>query len=480
MKRKDTIKFFAVIVIVAILASITFFDVSVFLSNLFNTEIEKIQNAEDIRTGIDIRGGIDVKLFAEAENPSLEDLESAKVVIGKRLDNKFIFDRVITVDENNGAVIVQIPLKKGEDLGEGFNPQAIIEELGKTAQLTFREVIYVSNEEPTPEPTTEPTEEPTTETTTEPTKETTPEPTPASSPVPTTTPTRTFKTVLDGTYVENTSAKINPQTGEWEVHLKFDNEGTEIFEEVTGRLVGKELAIFMDNQEISSPVVKSKIPGGEAVISGGFKMEDAFELSRLIKSGSLPFNLEAKQISSISPSLGEHAFNVSKRAGLIAFLLVCLFLLIMYRLPGILSIVALVGLVSIQLLFISYLGITLTLPGILGIILSFGMGVDANILIFERIKEEINKGKTLRAAIDIGFSKAFKAILDANMTTLISAFVIFLFGTGTVISFAYTLSLGVILSFITAITVSRIMLKSISAINIARKPWLYGAKGEMK
>ena len=269
---------------------------------------------------------------------------------------------------------------------------------------------------------------------------------------------------------------MDNQTGGWVVVLELDDEGAKLFRDATEKYLGKPIAIFMDDQFISAPVVSDIIPSGRATISGQRDAVEAGELANIIESGALPFRLEAASVDSISPLLGQGAFDVAKTAGIVSFLLVCLFMVLYYRLPGILSDIALLALVSLQVLVLSWFGISLTLPGIGGIILSVGMGVDANIIIFERIKEELKAGKTLRAAIDVGFKRAFTAVIDSNVTTLITAVVLYLMGSGPIMGFAMTLGIGVSLSFLTAVTASRLMLSSIVDFGFAKNKWLYGVK----
>ena len=184
----------------------------------------------------------------------------------------------------------------------------------------------------------------------------------------------------------------------------------------------------MDEQFISAPIVNDRIDGGNAVITGQANATEAAELAATIRSGSLPFRLIATKVDSISPQLGEGAMNVAVNAGIVAFFLICLFMILVYRLPGLIANIALLGLVTLTILCIAWTGISITLPGIGGIILSVGMGVDANVIIFERIKEELRAGKTLRAAIEQGFSRAFTSVLDSNVTTLITAVVLYIMG----------------------------------------------------
>ena len=206
-------------------------------------------------------------------------------------------------------------------------------------------------------------------------------------------------------------------------------------------------------------------------------MKEAKELAAVISAGALPFNLETKDINAISPIIGESALTISIYAGIVAMILIWLFMIMFYRLPGLISCISLLGQIMGIILVIALTGMSLTLPGIAGIILTIGMSVDANIIIFERIKEEIRNGKTVQSSVDSGFKAALTAVLDGNITTLITAAVLYFIGTGAVQSFAFTLGVGIVLNFITAIYATRIMLNTVSQIQGLRKPWLFGAKG---
>ena len=257
-------------------------------------------------------------------------------------------------------------------------------------------------------------------------------------------------------------------------YLELHKEGAEKFAEATKRLYLKPIAIFMDDVLIVAPTVNSVITDGNAQITGQRTAKEAGQLADTIRAGALPFRMVAKELNSVSPILGEGALKVTIRAGIVAFILVALFMIIYYRLAGLIADIALVGLVVITLLMISAIGITLTLPGIAGIILSIGMGVDANVIIFERIKEELKNGKTIGAAVDDGFRRAFTAILDSNVTTILTAAVLYWLGSGPIKGFAITLGMGVALSFLTGVTATRIMLKSIVGSKFAKNPKLYG------
>jgi preprotein translocase subunit SecD len=433
MKGKNAAKFFLVILVIAILTYLT----------LFGFSDLKISGAKGIRTGIDISGGVHATLYPPAGvNASDKELGTVKTIIGNRLNNQGIFDRNITIDKTKKCIVVEIPAKKGETA----NPQDALNDIGRTALLKFQEVVAGTTKDK------------------------------SGKVVQTGQLVPTGPVILVGKDVKDAGVSTDPSRG-IVVTLSLSSDGAKKFADATAKMAGtgRMLGIFMDDQLISSPTVDSAITGGEAIITGQKDATEAGQLADTIRSGSLPFKVEAKQIETISPSLGQGALDISIKAGYFAFMLVCLFMLAFYRLPGILAGIALLGHTVIQLLVISLFGITLTLPGIAGIILTIGMGVDANVIIFERIKEELRNGKTLRAAIDIGFKRAFTAIFDANLTTLISAGVLWYFGTGAIKGFAITLALGVALSFLTAVTVSRIMLKSVSDVNIAKHHWLYGA-----
>ncbi|NLV62884.1 MAG: protein translocase subunit SecD [Clostridiaceae bacterium] len=426
MRKNSILKLFVVIIIILACTFLT---------------INEVKN-DKIRTGIDIRGGVsaifepDIKKGSLASEEMGKGLASAKMILDKRLDGRGIFDRNISIDTINGRITVEIPWAAGET---DFNPQKTINELGRTALLTFQEVDADKVDE-------------------------------NGYFLP------TGRIVLQGTQVKDANPARHPDTGEWIVVLDLEPSGAESFAEATGRLKGQRIAIFMDDQYISAPLVRDRIDGGSAIITGQADAVEAGNLAATINSGSLPFRLEAVKVDSISPQLGTGAMNVAITAGITGFILVCLFMLIYYRLPGLIANIALFGLVVLQLLLISWTGISITLPGIGGIILAIGMGVDANVIIFERIKEEMKEGKTFRASVDQGFKRAFTAVLDSNITTLITAAVLYIMGSGPIKGFAMTLGLGVILSFLTAVTATKIMLQAVSGVEFARNKWLYGVK----
>ncbi len=434
MRGNNGIKFFLVIALIAVLTYICF------AGNLFGI---KIPGAMDIVPGIDINGGIDATLYAVTDNnrkPTQKELDTAKVIIGKRLDKEGILDRDLSTDVANGRIVLRIPYAKGET---NFDPEATMTKLVKTALLTFQEVDE-SKRDANRNPTYDES-----------------------------------KIILGGTDVIDATPQKNPDNGGMQVELKFNSAGQKKFSDATARLIGKQIAIFMDDQFISEAQVQTHITSGDARITLGTSSDNAAtaeakDLADTIRSGALPFKLTTESMNSISPLLGKGALDITIKAFIVAYLLIAFFMIFYYRLPGLIASIALFALAIMTLLAISWLNITMTISGLAGVVLAVGMGVDANVIIFERIKEEMRAGKTLKAAIDLGFKRALAAIIDGNVTTLIVAVIMGYFGTGIMISFAYTLFAGVLISFFTAITLTKTMLNGIAGIDAAKRPWLYG------
>lgn len=380
-----------------------------------------VSGIADTRTGIDIKGGIYTILYPdlpEGQSPSESDLNSARRIIETRLDSRAIFDRNVTVETEHGRIIVEIPFAPGE---KDFNPQKAVDDIGKTALLTFQEVDEEKRDE-------------------------------MGNYLP------TGIIIIEGKQVKDAGVATNPNTGEILVTLELTQDGAESFEEGTRRLYGKPIAIFMDDQYVIAPVVNDVITDGSAQISGQRTAQEAGILADTIRAGALPFRLVAKELNSVSPILGEGALKVTIRAGIIAFILIALFMIVRYKFAGLVSVIALGMLVLATLMIISATGITLTLPGIAGVILTIGIGVDANVIIFERIKEELENKKTMGAALEDGFKRAYSAVVDSNLTTLLTAIILYWLGSGPIKGFAMTLGIGVVLSFLTAVTLTRLLL----------------------
>ncbi len=266
-------------------------------------------------------------------------------------------------------------------------------------------------------------------------------------------------TGLTGKQLQRASVTFDSRTGEPEVSLEFNKEGAKLFGEITGRNINKPVAIFLDNYPLSIPIVREKITSGQAVISGSFKLAEAKELARRLSAGALPVPIKLIGQQNIGPSLGKTSVEKSIIAGLLGFLLVAIFMIGFYKWRGVIAIVALSVYALIVLALYKLIPVTLTLAGVAGFIISLGMAVDANILIFERIKDERRLGKVLPVAIDDGFRHAWTAIRDGNITTIIVCFILYQFGSGLVRGFGFTLGLGVLLSMLTAIVVTRTFLR---------------------
>ena len=266
------------------------------------------------------------------------------------------------------------------------------------------------------------------------------------------------------------------------ISLQFDGEGASLFEDITKRNVGRPIAVFLDNELLQAPTVQSTIAGGQAIISGDFSIDDAKLIATRLNSGALPVPIRLIGQQTVGATLGESYLEKSVLAGLIGFLAIFLFMIIFYRLPGLIASVALTIYILLSLAVFKLLSLTLTLAGIAGFILSIGMAVDANILIFERVKEELRLGKDIKQSLHEGFTRAWLSIRDSNVSTLITTFILGYFGTSIVRGFAVALSVGVILSMFTAITVTRTLL----FLFLGRKnkaltrPWLYGVRGMAK
>lgn len=400
---------------------------ALFCLSIFGLKLGKfeIKGASDMRFGIDIRGGVEATYEPRdlGRAPTGSELEAARSIIETRMDAKNITDRDVTIDKHNGKILVRFPWKSDE---ASFNPQKAVSEIGETAKLTFRD--------------------------------------PKGN------------VILEGTDVAKSYARLNQDGADPVVVLELSHKGAAKFAEATGRLIGQNIYIYMDETQVSSAIVETQITGGNAEIRNMRSLEAASSLANKINSGSLPFSLVVKNCNIISPTLGSNALVVMVMAGKVSFALVCLFMLIYYRLPGLVACIALLLQVTGQLLALSVPQFTLTLPGIAGLILSIGMGVDANVIISERIKEELNAGKNLGRAIETGFERAFSAVFDGNITVIIVAVILIIFGSGSMLSFGYTLLCGVIMNFIAGVTASRLMIRSLSNFEGLRRPQYFGAR----
>lgn len=411
MRSRGFIKFFSVIVIAAVVAYVAFFGI-----NADNYSISPVQ--KHIRLGLDLRGGVYVLEEAQG-NVTQDAINKAIAVIRNRVDALGVTQPVIAQQGSN-RIRVELP---------GMNdPDRAIEVIGKTAQLKF-----VGPD---------------------------------------------GKVILTGANVKDSKAVYSQtQTGvqQPEVTLVLDAEGTKKFAEATQKFLGQPIAILLDDKVISAPRVNDVITTGNAVITGLKDFQEASELATLIRAGSLPVTLKPIAYSSVGATLGPSALNASVEAGIYGTLLVMLFMIAFYRLPGFVADLALLIYILINFIIYALFNITLDLPGIAGFLLSIGMAVDTNILIFERFKEELWAGKSIRPALDAGFAKAFRAVFDANITTIIGAIILFYLGSGNVKGFALTLIIGVTSSLFTAITVTRFLLHALLDMDLSRNIKVYGA-----
>ena len=394
-KTKSGMLLILITLFIALVGYVLFSGVSVGVYDIGNV-------SNNINYGLDLTGGVNVVLEAQAtddEPVTAEKIESAMLTIRQRIDTLGVSEPTITKQGDN-RIRVSIPSVSDQE--------EALDLIGKTAQLEF-----VGPDE---------------------------------------TVILTGKDVVDSKGVMQTdSTGIEKAV----VTLKFSEEGTKLFAEATQKYIGQAIKIKLDDEIISSPTVNVAITNGEAVIEGIGDIEEAGNLASLIRGGALPVKLVPIEVRTVGPTLGQNSLDKSIYAGMIGIGLVLIFMLIFYRGLGIIADLALIIFIIIFMIILTALNVTLTLPGIAGLILTIGMAVDANVIIFERIKEEARLGKSLLMAIDAGFSRAFSTILDSNVTTLIAGFVLFFLGSGSVQGFAVTLILGILVSMFTAVVITK-------------------------
>jgi len=376
--------------------------------------------ANSIKQGLDLQGGTHVVLQAvETPEAKIDDdaLNRTVKIIERRVNELGLTEPVIQ-RQGKDRIIVELPGIK--------DPDQAINMLGRTAMLEFKDINGT--------------------------------------------------TVLTGKDLRDARAQMTGSGSQAVVGLEFTDEGGAKFADLTARNIGRPISILLDGEVLTSPVVQEAITGGKAQISGSRNMEEAEHLAILLRSGSLPVKIEVMENRTVGPTLGQDSKEKSVVAFSIAIIGIFAFMLLFYRIPGVVADIALLLYVMLLLLIMRYLDATLTLPGIAGIILSIAMAIDANVLIFEHFKEEVTAGKTLRSAMDKGFSRAFVTIFDSNITTLIAAVILFYLGTGPIRGFAVTLGLGVVLSMFTAITVTKFLMNFLLASNLTKNGFLYGVK----
>lgn len=387
-----------------------------------------------INRGLDLQGGSYLVLEAQdtpQRQATPDAVDAAMRVIENRIDQLGLVEPTLQ-RQGSRRIIVELPGIQ--------DPERAIELIGKTALLEFIDTAVIQ----LPHGAHWKADGKTVE-----------------MPAPAQPITVEKKVILTGADLADAQASFDQDTGQPIVNFQFKGQGARTFEEFTGANVGKYLTIVLDNEVISSPVIRDRITGGRGQISGGFQdLNEARDLAVLLRGGALPVPVEVIERRSVGPTLGRDSLDRSLRAGAVAAAMVFLFMILLYRVPGLLADLALAMYAMLLMAALVVLGATLTLPGIAGFILSVGMAIDANILIFERIKEELRAGKSIGSAVASGWARAWSAILDSNVTTLIGGLVLFTLGTGPVKGFAVTLSIGVLISMFTAIIVTRVFIDS--------------------
>ncbi|MBR5512705.1 MAG: protein translocase subunit SecD [Ruminococcus sp.] len=465
MKKIHKLTFF---IVVALIALFTVSAVTGFDYYYGDNKTTVVKGIDDIRLGIDIQGGVDVT-FAPADGFDASDrqLDAATETLKTRLSTLGINDNEIYSDYKSDRIIVRFPWQAGES---EYDAEAAVKELGEMAELTFRRGdTYETDEDGNIVPTGE--------------------------------------IILKGADVANADYMQQPDdygNYQWVVTLDLNPSGESAFATATAELAGSStpISIWMDNTMISAPTVNSAITGGNAVITGNFDNESSKKLADQINSGALPFKMETTSFKTISSTMGEGSLDAIVFAAGIAFIFIAIYMIVLYKVPGVVAVIGIIGQIAATLAAVTgwfgfMPGSTLTIPGIAGIILAVGMGVDANIITGERIKEEVNSGKSLEVAIRVAYKRAFSAILDGNITNVLIAIILmgafgvptsffskilnstvfFMFGAtteGVVYSFGFTLLVGVVCNFIFGVFASRLMVTSLSRFKGLQNRKLYG------
>ena len=370
-----------------------------------------------ITQGLDLQGGVSVLMEIQDEDVTKEDLEKTRQLIDLRVNKLGVAETSVTV-EGDRRVRVEIP-------GE-YDSKDLVDSLSKTGNLTFKDED--GNE------------------------------------------------VLSGSDVEEAGTMLDSTSNAPVVTLKLTDEGTKKFAEATENNLNKKIYIYMDDEEISAPTVDSVITGGNAIIKGSSSIDEAKNLAGLINAGALPVTVKAIQIENVGAQLGAEALPNAVKAGLIGIAIIFLFMILYYRIPGVIACIALTLYVCLTLLVFVEADVALTLPGIAAFLLTVGMAVDANVLIFERVREELKNGMSVKSAVEKGFSNALSSIVDSNITTIIAALVLYFMGTGSVKGFAVTLMIGIAVSMFTAIVVTKTLMKWAVNMGMLKSNWQFRVK----
>lgn len=401
-KKKSIIKLSVVILLTAIIGYLSSYG-AIVGTGAYQYKIKPFGDV--LNKGLDLVGGVSVLDEIEGDDVDEETIKRTIDMLNLRL-NKYGVSETTVVQEGENKIRIEVPGK--------FDPDDVVKNIGSTGKLTFK----------SPE----------------------------------------GEELLTGEDVKDAQAGINPDTGKPEISLEMNESGTQKFADATEKYINQKISIYMDEELLTDPTVNSVITEGKAVITGSATLEEATSRANLIKAGALPVALKAVSVKTVGSTLGMSALPNSIKAGLIGIALVCLFMFALYRRPGILADIALIIYVILVLAVFIAVKSTLTLAGIAGFLLTVGMALDANVLIFERIKEELRNGKSVRFAVESGYKKALSSVLDSNITTIIGGLVLYMVGTGAVKGFALTLVIGILVSLFTALTITQNLLKwSVSA-----------------
>lgn len=389
--------------------------------------------ARPFRLGLDLLGGTHLVYQADLADVETGDkssfMEGLKDVVERRVNLFGVSEPVVAINRSGGEWRLVVELAGVKDINQA------IKIIGETPYLEFREQLPEAEINKLTESAPA-------------------EPGAAADVDQYFTPT-----ALTGRFIQKASLSFNPQTSRPEVLLQFNEEGQKLFSEITQKNVGKPLAIYLDGQAISAPIVQQAITDGSAQITGNFSIKEAKELVERLNSGALPVPINLISQQTVGATLGRDSLVKSLAAGFSGFILVVVFMIFWYRMSGLLAVLALVIYAVLMLAIFKLIPVTLTLAGIAGFVLSVGMAVDANILIFERMKEELRSGKSFGLALDEGFKRAWTSIRDSNVSSLITAFILYWFGASLVRGFALTLIIGILISMFSAITLTRTFLK---------------------
>ncbi|MDW8799917.1 protein translocase subunit SecD [Clostridium sp. A1-XYC3] len=374
--------------------------------------------SEVINRGLDLQGGVSVLEEIQADKVDQETMSKVTELLSMRVNKLGVSETVVT-REGQKRIRIEIPGK--------YDAKEVIDGVAKTGELKF-----VGPDK---------------------------------------------QTILTGKDVKKATAYVDSQDGKPTISLELNDAGTRKFADATQKFIGQPITITMDEDELTSPTVQAHITNGKAVITGSKSLDEAKRQANIINSGALPVTVKPVEVKTIGASLGANALPLSILAGKVGIAIVMIFMILYYRIPGVIASIALVLYIYIVLLAFASVNVTLTLSGIAGFLLTVGMAVDASILIFERMKEELKSGKSIKAAIDSGFHRAMSSVLDANITTIIAGVVLYGLGSGSVKGFALTLIIGVALSMFTAITVTRWLIKLAAGMGWFKHKWSIGTFG---